>query len=196
MIVEWLLVVDHVGVRIVVLTEISMTRRLAYDWARPVDTRPNNPTVLDGAMNTFNRTANVAHGGPAAHKIILCLLGGGSPCKLCCLRCDQFELVEGQTSLSLRERPFVGGELRLLIGLIKHNPFIEELDLSATDLESDAANLSSPGTYEMQQLSAILGAHPSLRELKMEYNPAIDQATREKLRSAAAKEESPINLLL
>jgi len=123
------------------------------------------------------------------------LLTAGGSCRLANFRCDHLEIVEGQTSLSLRERPFEGGELRLLVGLLKHNASLVELDLSATDIECDSTNPKAAGTYEMQTLATLLQGHASLAEVKMQFNPAMDEPTRATLlKAAAAREPTPITL--
>ena len=86
------------------------------------------------------------------------------------------EVLEGETVLDLRERPFEAGELRLLVGLLKNNTELEELDLTATDIECDSA--SDRGTLEVQALVTIMESSTALTTLRMAYNPGLDEAAK------------------
>merc|ERR1712196_166222 len=60
------------------------------------------------------------------------LLEPGSTSRLAYLRCDSFDVLEGEALVSLRERPLAKGAMRLLTGLLKNNTDVQELDLGAT----------------------------------------------------------------
>ena len=62
------------------------------------------------------------------------LLSANAISRLGYLRCDAFELPEGQTSVSLRERTLDKAATRLLAGILRRNTTVRELELSATEL--------------------------------------------------------------
>ena len=67
------------------------------------------------------------------------LLQPASKSSLAYMRCDAFDVLDGDKTLSLRERPLVKGAMRLLTGLLKNNRDVQELDLSATGLQREWA---------------------------------------------------------
>ena len=88
------------------------------------------------------------------------LLPPESTCRLAYLRCDAFELLEGEVTLSLRERPVGCGAIRLLSGLLTNNRSLEELDLTATNLEPE---------WALMLLELIKGQRVRLTSIHMRY---------------------------
>ena len=105
------------------------------------------------------------------------LLAKDSVLRLGYLRCEAFDLAEGVKSLSLREEPILPVALRLLAALLRHNNKLEELDLTAVDMEKDGAT----------SLAAMLEFNQSLNKLMCAFNPALDFISKIKLSEAVAK---------
>ena len=112
------------------------------------------------------------------------LLAPSCTCKLSFLRCDDFEVLENEKGLSLREKPLAADTIHLLTGVLRHNRSLHELDLSATDIEQDA----------VIALAAVLESNPSLTSLRLAYLPALDEAARVDM--SARMERSNPNLRL
>lgn len=66
------------------------------------------------------------------------LLQPSATSRLAYMRCDAFDLLEGEHNISLRERPLYHGAVRLLTGLLRHNRDVHEIDLAATGLQPGA----------------------------------------------------------
>jgi hypothetical protein len=120
------------------------------------------------------------------------LLQSDSKSRLSFFRCDSFELSEGDTTFSLRERPFQNGELRLVLGLVKNNASLKELDLTATDLEFKVPD--NGDSVELGALIQIIGANTKLVTLRMAYNPALDNETKAGVRAVADQRKHEIKL--
>jgi len=118
------------------------------------------------------------------------LFGADAKSQLAYLRCDAFEVLEDEKALSLRETPLsevsAPGALSLLLGLLRQNTSLLELDLSATDLDKGAATA----------LAALLGKNHTLTTLKLEHNPELDDEARALLRKAVDARRAPLNLVL
>jgi len=104
------------------------------------------------------------------------LLHPGGRCRIGHLRCDSFEVVEGETALSLRERRLDPGSVRLLAGVLRHNRSLEDVDLAATGVRHDGADA----------LSAALEDNGVLKVLRLQHNPSLDDSAKASLRAAAA----------
>jgi hypothetical protein len=104
------------------------------------------------------------------------LLQEGAMCRLGYMRCDAFEVLEGEKVLSLKETPLEPGSVRLLLGLLKHNKTVTEVDLTATDLE----------TAEAHWLAKVVDTSKTLSALRLQYNPALDEECKAAIRTAAA----------
>ena len=108
------------------------------------------------------------------------LLERGGKSRLGFLRCDAFELLEDAKALSLGERPFSEeaqpGAVKLLAGLLRHNTQLEELDLTAADLEDEG----------VRALASILEFNSTLTSLQLRHNPALSNEVKETIREAAA----------
>lgn len=94
------------------------------------------------------------------------LLQPASISRLAYVRCDAFEVMEGESTLNLRERLLLGGAMRLITGLLKNNRDVQELDLGATGLQVEWAAL----------LLQTLECNPVLTSIHLPYNPAIDES--------------------
>jgi len=105
------------------------------------------------------------------------LLQPNRTCRLCYMRCDAFDLLEGEKSLSLRERVLDKGAPRLLAGLLQHNTVLQDLDLSATDLDSEGAT----AIMQAMQVNTVL------KTLQLTFNPRLDDECRAALRILADK---------
>ena len=116
------------------------------------------------------------------------LLQVNQPCKLGYLRCDAFDVLEQQKRLSLRERPFEPGELSVIVGLLRNNRDLQEIDLTATDIEG--------GKEEISALVPILQANSTIATLKLAYNPALDEAAKELVKTLAAHRVPELNVEL
>lgn len=118
------------------------------------------------------------------------LVDAQSLCRVEYLRCDAFELLEGATSLSLKETLLsdtaMPGALALLAGLLRNNSTLLDLDLTATDLDASAA----------AALVAMLESNTTLATLRLPFNPALDDAAKGALRAAAEAREPPLTLEL
>ena len=112
------------------------------------------------------------------------LLQPNSTSRLAYIRCDAFEVLEGETVLSLRERPLVKGAMRLLTGLLKHNREVLELDLAATRLQKDWATT----------LIEAIATNPSITAVNLPFNPAIDEAGQVALVAAVEGKNLKITL--
>ena len=93
------------------------------------------------------------------------------------LQCEAFDLEEGARVLSLREEPISPVAMRLLASLLKHNTTLQELDLTACDIEKEGASA----------LAAMLEFNQTIMKLSMAYNPALDELAKLGLAEAAAK---------
>jgi hypothetical protein len=105
------------------------------------------------------------------------LFAENSKTRLGYLRCDAFDLPEGTTVLSLRETTVQPVAMRLLAALLKHNTTLQELDLTATDIEKDGATA----------LASALESNSTLHKLLLPYNPALDERSKSALSAAAEK---------
>jgi len=118
------------------------------------------------------------------------LLQPGGTCRLGFLRCDAFDVLENESVLSLRETALSEtaqpGGMRLLAGLLAHNATVRELDLTAADIDKSGA----------QALAAALAVNTSLRTLRLQYNPALDDEAKAALRAAAGARATPLTLEL
>lgn len=93
------------------------------------------------------------------------------------MRCDAFDVLEGHKLLSLKEVALEPGAGRLLAGLLKHNPVVTDVDLTATDLEREAA----------ADLASMIEFNQRLTVLRLPFNPALDAAAKAAIRAAAHK---------
>lgn len=112
------------------------------------------------------------------------ILQPASKSRLGFVRCDAFELLESEASLSLRERPLSLGAMKLLGGLLTKNRDLQELDLAATGIESEWVH----------SLVAALDKNASLTTLHLLYNSTIDEACKAALLAATA--ERGLNLTI
>jgi len=108
------------------------------------------------------------------------LLQRESRCRIQFLRCDAFQLLEGHTHVSLREKALDPGAVRLLAGLLRHNRILTNLDLTATGITNDGA----------LALATALGENTAMKTLLMKYNPSLDDNAKSSLR-AVAKMRAP-----
>ena len=141
-----------------------------------------NPSITSLDLR---RVPNVAalYGAMAS---IFC--GDDSRSALAYLRCDAFELLEDDQKLCLREtllsEQSQPGALELLLGLLQRNTTVQELDLSATDLDKSAAGA----------LASLLATNSALTSLKLSHNAEIDAEAQAMLRAAAAARLTPLKL--
>jgi hypothetical protein len=141
-----------------------------------------NPSITSLDLR---RVPNVAalYGAMAS---IFC--GDDSRSALAYLRCDAFELLEDDKTLCLREtllnEQSQPGALELLLGLLQRNTTVQELDLSATDLDKSAAGA----------LASLLATNSALTSLKLSHNAEIDAEAQAILRAAAAARLTPLKL--
>jgi len=112
------------------------------------------------------------------------LLDGSSRTKLGYLRCDAFDLHEGQRSLSLKEELISAVAMRLLAALLRNNFTLTELDLTACDIEKEGVTA----------LAKALEFNSVLSVLRLSYNPAIDEPSKAVIREAVAKFRPTMNL--
>jgi hypothetical protein len=63
---------------------------------------------------------------------------------------------------------------------------VRELDLTAADIDKSGA----------QALAAALAVNTSLRTLRLQYNPALDDEAKAALRAAAGARATPLTLEL
>ena len=103
------------------------------------------------------------------------LLQEGGKCRLGCLRCDAFDVLEGARVLSFNEHLLDASEMLMLIGLMKHNRFARELDLTATDM----------GPSSAKTLAGVLRVNTMLTVVKISFNSALTAEAKDALRAAA-----------
>ena len=99
------------------------------------------------------------------------LLLADSKSRLAHIRCDAFEVLEGEILLSLREQHLEYGAVRLLTGLLKNNRTLQDLDFAATGLKKAWA----------ATLVGTLTANTALRALHFDYNADLDPASQAEL---------------
>jgi len=107
-------------------------------------------------------------------------------CRLGCLRCDAVEVPEGVHVLSLKEHLLGPIEMGLVVGLLRHNTFVHELDLTATDMDSEATTA----------LAHVLAENTVLTSLTAMYNPAMGDDAKDALRAAASVRDPALTLQL
>ena len=95
--------------------------------------------------------------------------------RLGCLRCDAFDVLEGAQALSFNEHFLEASEMLMLVGLMKHNRFARELDLTATDM----------GPSSAKTLAGVLGVNTTLTAVKAAFNSALTAEAKDSLRAAA-----------
>ena len=103
------------------------------------------------------------------------LLQPATKSPLAYMRCDAFDVLEGEAHLSLRERVLLPGAIRLLTGLLKNNRDLQELDFAATGLRKEWA------------LGVIETLAPSVTALHFPYNPVMDEGAQAALLAAVEK---------
>jgi len=114
------------------------------------------------------------------------LLQEGAMCRLGFLRCDAFDVLEGEKVLSLKEKPLEAGASRLLAGLLKHNKVLTDVDLTATDMEKS----------EAVSFAAVLEFAESLQCLRLQHNPGLDAEAKGTIRVAADQYKPNLRLEL
>jgi len=118
----------------------------------------------------------------AYEHIMQMLNTAGGTSRLGYLRCDAFDLHENEKVLNLREQNMDPVAIKLLAALLKRNTTLQDLDLTASDLESEGA----------AALATSLETNTTLGNLRVSFNPALLSADKELLRSAAAKRTPPL----
>ena len=113
------------------------------------------------------------------------LLKTDSASQLAYVRCDAFEVLEGETMLSLRERPLTKGSMRLLTGLLKNNRDVQELDLGATSMYIEWATAL---------ITESLIFNPAVTALHLPFNSSIDESGKAAL--LAAVEQHHLKIVL
>ena len=78
------------------------------------------------------------------------------------------------------------GAIALLAALLKRNTTLQELDLSAADVENPGA----------RALAAVLPLNGTLSSLRLPFNPALDEKSKDALRSAARERDLLLQLEL
>ena len=110
----------------------------------------------------------------------------GTSCRLGYMRCDGFELLEGEKSLSLREKPLEAGAVCLLAGLLRFNRTLQDIDLCACEIEKSGASA----------LAACLEFNTSLTALKLSWNPLMDEESKRAIKEAAANWRPALSLTM
>ena len=105
-------------------------------------------------------------------------------CPLGYLRCEAFDLHEGLTTLNLREEPIAPIAVRLLAALLKNNKKLSELDLTACDVEKEAATA----------LAEALPKNSSLMTLRLGFNVVLDDGSKKTIADACSTREPPVHL--
>ena len=113
------------------------------------------------------------------------LLLPDSQSRLASVRCDAFEILEGDIALKLRERRLDKGAMRLLTGLLKNNTTVQELDLAATGLQAS-------WTAELVEL---LKTNATLQLIQLQYNPHLDASSQASLLAIVAERKLDVTLL-
>jgi len=110
----------------------------------------------------------------------------GSKTQLGYLRCDAFDLPEGEKHLSLKEATIQPVAMKLLAALLKHNHALQELDLTASDIEKEGASA----------LASVLEFNQGLTALRLPYNPALDERSKQALTAAVEQFKPTLHLEL
>jgi len=114
------------------------------------------------------------------------LLQEGGICRIGYMRCDAYDILEGDKVISLRERVIGQGAAKLLAGLLKHNDSIVDLDLTATDLEK----------VSVEAIAAVFAFNEALTVLRLTFNPQLDGEAKAALTAAAEKWKPTLRLEL
>ena len=109
------------------------------------------------------------------------LLDDRGRCRLGCLRCDAFDVLEGATALSYKEHFLENSEMLVLAGLVKHNLFAQSLDLTATDM-------GPPGA---KALAGVLNVNRRITSVNVAFNPGLNAEAKDALQAAANARVDP-----
>jgi hypothetical protein len=88
------------------------------------------------------------------------------------MRCDAFDVVEGEKLLLLRERPMLHGAMLLLTGLFRHNRDVLEVDLAATSLKKE---------WVVTLIETLAKARSTVSALNLAFNSALSEADQKDL---------------
>ena len=99
------------------------------------------------------------------HAVGAALLENGCKSQLSYLRCDDFDLLPGGSTLSLHETALGVGLLHTLAALLRRNTELRELDLSATDCDDRGAHA----------LAAAIEVNTCLTRLSLKHNHIEDE---------------------
>jgi len=88
------------------------------------------------------------------------------------MRCDAFDVVEGEKLLLLRERPMLHGAMLLLTGLFRHNRDVLEVDLAATSLKKE---------WVITLIETLAKARSTVSALNLAFNSALSEADQKDL---------------
>lgn len=111
------------------------------------------------------------------------LLNPNASTKLGFLRCEAFEIFEGQKIVSLREKVLEPHVVRMLAGLLKKNKTLLDLDLTATDLEGVGA----------AAIAMVIEINTTLTDLRLKFNH-IDDAEQSNIANAVKRRATPLRL--
>jgi len=161
------------------ITELLMSQTCALTSLDLSRTKVDGVTLLQAVRGNTSLTALDVRLIPDIAKVYHpfgdALLQEGTMCQVGFLRCDVFEVLEGEKALSLKETPLEPGAARLLVGLLKNNKMLTDVDLTATDLEKPEATC----------LATVLQFSENLSALRLQHNPMIDDEAKTELRAAA-----------
>ena len=111
------------------------------------------------------------------------LLRATSECKLKSLRCNHFDILDGQEEVNLEEVPLHLGPVTLLAGVLKHNEEVTTLNLSATGIDDEG----------MDSLLVALQDNSSLEMINLRYN-RLAKSSLAKLDEVGAQRIPPLTL--
>jgi len=114
------------------------------------------------------------------------LLETSSTMRLGYMRCDAFDIMESDKDIDMHEERLEPSAVRLLAGLLKCNTKLEELDLSAADVDDEGGNA----------LAEVFSHNLALAKLKLLYNPMLTDKCKANLRKAAADYKPTLRLEL
>jgi len=114
------------------------------------------------------------------------LLQPACACKLAFFRCDAFDVVQGEKALKLSEAPLEAAAAKLLIGVLRHNRTVTEVDLTAADLEPET----------VKDLGMVIEFNDALTSLSLGFNPGLDAECKSELQKAIAKHRPEMRLVI
>jgi len=140
--------------------DLSFTRLTTDDWEQLTAAMNENASLTFLDMRQWPAAADSVLG-----ELGSCLLDDSRPFALRFVRCDVFDILEGESTLSLEERALGGGAIRMLAGVLMHNATMLEVDLSATGVSQEGATALASALRFNTKLTTLSLLHNPLEEV-------------------------------